>query len=75
MTYIIHHPFSVMTRMGIQAQVWTRLGLLSTMKIHKDFRETMACVVHHPFSAMTRPSGVQIQVWTRLGLPSTMKIY
>ncbi len=52
--YVTHQPFSV------QVQVWTRLSLLSTVKIHNVlhidsvlFRET-AWAIHHPFSAMTR---------------------
>jgi hypothetical protein len=38
---VMHHPrsFWVMTRSsGVQVQVWTRLGLLITMKIHNFFR-------------------------------------
>jgi hypothetical protein len=55
----MHHPFSVMTRtFGVQAtyvqvQVWTRLGLLATMKIHNfvhlllPYRVTEACATPH----------------------------
>ena len=35
--YIIHHYLSITRPAGAQVQVWTRLGILLTMKIHNFF--------------------------------------
>ena len=79
--HLIVLPGHPLTDVGVQVQVWTRLGLLSRTKIYNILHidvlllgELTAFVVHYPFSVMTRPLGVQVQTWTQLGLLSTMKI-